>query len=64
MGWGNFNGSGNAVAASAIGVMCRDCFSRGDRIAIDGSVGAGWSEYQTYSAGNVIGGRAGIQWTW
>jgi hypothetical protein len=64
VGWGNFDGDGNAAAISAIGVLCRNCLSTGDRLAIDGSVGAGWSEYKTYSAGNVIGGRAGIQWTW
>ncbi len=64
VGWGNFNGDGNAVAWSAIGVMCRSCVSFGDRIAVDASVGAGWSEYKTYSAGNIIGGRAGVQWTW
>jgi hypothetical protein len=63
-GWGNFNGDGNAVAFSAIGVLCRGCFGPGDRVAIDGSVGAGWSDYNTYSAGSVIGGRAGVQWTW
>ena len=64
LGWGNFNGDGNTVAWSAIGVMCRHCFSYGDRIVADASVGAGWSEYKTYSAGNIVGGRAGVQWTW
>ena len=64
IGWGNFEGDANAVAISAIGVVCRSCFSAGDRIAIDGSVGAGWSDYKSYSAGNSVGGRAGVQWTW
>ena len=64
IGWGNYDGTGNAVAASAIGVMCRSCFTFGDRIAVDASFGAGWSDYETYSAGNVVGGRAGVQWTW
>ncbi len=64
MGWGNFDGDGNAVAMSAIGVLCRSCLQSGDRVAVDASVGAGWAEYKTYSAGNVIGGRAGVQWTW
>ena len=64
IGWGNFNGASNAVAASAIGVVCRGCFARGDRVAIDGSFGAGWSEYRTYDAGNIYGGRVGVQWTW
>ena len=64
LGWGNFNGFSNAAAASAIGVICKGCLVSGDRIAIDGSFGAGWSDYNTYSAGNVIGGRVGMQWTW
>ncbi len=64
IGWGNYDGTGNAVAASAIGVMCRSCLTFGDRIAVDGSFGAGWSDYETYSAGKVVGGRAGVQWTW
>ena len=64
IGWGNLEGNANAVAVSAIGVLCRGCLRLGDRIAIDGSVGAGWSDYQTYSSDNVIGGRAGVSWIW
>ena len=64
IGWGNFEGDANAVAISAIGVLCRGCLTAGDRIAIDGSVGAGWSDYKQYSGSNTIGGRAGVQWTW
>jgi len=64
VGWGNFQGDANAVALSAIGVFCRGCFTQGDRLALDASVGAGWSDYKTYSADNIVGGRAGVQWTW
>lgn len=64
MGWGNFNGVANGVAGSAIGVVCRDCLKQGDRLAIDASIGAGWSEYQRQDSGTVVGGRAGVQWTW
>ena len=64
VGWGNYQGDANAVAASAIGVLCRNCFSFNDSISLDGSVGAGWSEFKTYNSGNVIGGRAGLSWAW
>jgi hypothetical protein len=26
-------------------------------------VGAGWSDYKTYNADNIVGGRAGVQWS-
>jgi len=64
VGWGNFQGDANAAAVSAIGVICRSCLALGDRVAIDASIGAGWSDNKTYSSGNVVGGRAGIQWSW
>jgi hypothetical protein len=64
IGWGNYLNEANGVAASAIGVVCRACFSSGDRIAVDGAVGAGWSSYKTYDSGNVVAGRAGISWGW
>ena len=53
-----------AVAWSAVGVICRGCITAGDRITVDGSVGAGWSEYKTYYANNIVGGRAGMSWGW
>jgi hypothetical protein len=62
VGWGNYQGDANGVAASAIGVLCRGCFSFGDRITVDGSVGAGWSEFKTYGSGNVVAGRGGVSW--
>jgi len=64
VGWGNYLNEANGVAASAIGVVCRGCFSNGDRIAVDGAVGAGWSSYKTYDSGNVVAGRAGLSWGW
>jgi hypothetical protein len=64
IGWGNYQGDANAVAASAIGVLCRGCFSSGDRITVDGAIGAGWSDYKTYNSGNTLGGRAGLSWGW
>jgi trimeric autotransporter adhesin len=64
IGWGNYLNEANGVAASAIGVVCRGCFSNGDRIAVDGAVGAGWSSYKTYDSGNVVAGRAGVSWGW
>ena len=64
VGWGNYQGDSNGVAASAIGVLCRRCFSFGDRITVDGSVGAGWSEFKTYDSGNVVAGRGGVSWGW
>ena len=64
VGWGNYQGDANAVAASAIGVLCRGCFGYNDRITVDGSVGAGWSNFMSYTSGNVVGGRAGVSWGW
>ena len=64
MGWGNYQGEANALALSAIGVLCRECFTFGDRISIDASIGAGWSEFKSYGSGNVVGTRAGLSWTW
>jgi hypothetical protein len=64
VGWGNYQGDANGVAASAIGVLCRGCFAYGDRITVDGSVGAGWSEFKTYNSGNVVAGRGGVSWGW
>jgi hypothetical protein len=64
MGYGNYNGRANGMAASAIGVLCRDCLTDKDRLAIDASIGAGWSEYQSYGSDTVVGGRVGVQWTW
>jgi len=64
VGWGNFDGGANAFGRSAIGVLCRDCFSKGDRIALDAGFGLGYSDFYGYGADGVAAGRAGLQWTW
>jgi trimeric autotransporter adhesin len=67
VGWGGFDGSENAahaIGASAIGVVARDIFRKGTRLALDGGIGWGWSEFKSYSASDVIAGRGGVQFTW
>jgi hypothetical protein len=67
VGWGGFDAlenTANAVGASAIGVVARNLFSEGDRLAIDGAVGWGWSEFMDYSEAGVVAGRGGAQFTW
>jgi hypothetical protein len=64
VGWGNFENDANAFGLSAMGVLCRDCFSQGDRIALDGGIGIGTSDFKSYSDDNVVAGRVGVQWTW
>ena len=64
LGYGNFDGDANAIGFSAMGVLCRDCFSRGDRITLDVGLGLGWSDFQTYDSNTVSAARAGVQWTW
>ena len=64
VGWGNYDGEANGIALNAIGVLCRNCLAAGDRIALDGGVAMGTSQFMTYSSGSVISGRAGLQWTW
>lgn len=67
VGWGGFEASengANAVGASAIGVIARNIFKEGDRLAFDGAVGWGWSEYKNYAASDVLAGRGGMQFTW
>jgi hypothetical protein len=64
VGWGNFEGDANAFGLSAMGVLCRGCFSQGDRIALDGSIGIGSSDFMSYGDDNVVASRLGVQWTW
>lgn len=67
LGWGGFDSfqsDANAVGASAIGVLGRNLFVQGDRLALDAGVGWGWSEFQDYDQSGVIAGRAGLQFTW
>ncbi len=66
-GWGGFDsfeGNTNAVGLSAIGVVARNVFGQGDRLAVDAGLGLGWSEFQGYSESAVVAGRAGMQLTW
>jgi len=63
--WGIFNQS-QALAFSAIGVVARDVFLAGDRIALNGgfglSVKAG--SFGGHRTGTAAGGRAGVQFAW
>lgn len=64
LGYGNFDGEATGVAASAIGVLCRDCFTQGDRLTLDASFGVGWAEFQSYQSDEVVSGQIGISWVW
>ena len=64
IGYGNFDGEATGVAASAIGVLCRDCFTQGDRLTLDASFGVGWAEYESYASDEVVSGQIGISWVW
>ncbi|HEY7549205.1 MAG TPA: hypothetical protein VH913_06775 [Hyphomicrobiaceae bacterium] len=63
--WGNFEGA-NALAFSTMGVLGTDVFSKGDRLAISGSLGASTNEpgYGGHDAGMQVGARVGLQMTW
>ena len=67
IGWGGFDSfesNANAVGASAIGVLGRNYFREGDRLAVDAGVGLGWSEFKDYNQSRVLAGRVGLQFTW
>ncbi len=69
LGWGGaafdvFDNTANAMGASVIGVLGRGLLRRGDRLAFDGGVGWGQSEFMDYEAYGVLGGRAGLQFAW
>ncbi|MGH1406351.1 MAG: hypothetical protein ACRBBJ_07325 [Rhodomicrobiaceae bacterium] len=64
LGYGNFDGEATGIAASAIGVLCRDCFTQGDRLTLDASFGVGWAEFQSYQSDEVVSGQIGISWVW
>ena len=64
LGYGSFAGNSSAFGLSAIGVLCQGCFTRNDRLALDGGIGVGSSSYKTYDQTNVTAGRVGVQWTW
>jgi hypothetical protein len=58
--YGNFEGA-NALSWTFAGVLGRDVFRAGDRIAIGGGFGVGFEEN---NGDDVWGGRVGAQWTW
>ena len=63
--WGRFEHS-EAIAAAAMGVVNRDVFGGGERLAITGSIGISLRE-QSFGGrkpDNVSGGRVGLQLTW
>jgi len=67
IGWGTFDSydsSANAFGASAIGVLGKSVFFKGDRLALDAGVGWGYSEFMDYKQNGVVAGRAGMQLTW
>ena len=58
--WGHFEGA-NAAGFTAMGVLGNNFIREGDRIAISGGFGVGFSDG---SGDDVWGGRVGGQWTW
>jgi len=58
--WGIFENS-NAVSFSAMGVLGHDWVSEGDRWAVSGGFGTGFTDGD---GDDVWGGRVGVQWTW
>ena len=63
--WGIFNQS-QALAFSAIGVVARDVFLAGDRIALNGGFGVSVKagSFGGHRTGTAAGGRAGVQFAW
>ena len=70
--WGNFEGS-NAFGMGFEGVLGYDMLTSGDRIALTGGFGVGFTDNSNnnnfgHSFGSsdddVWGGRVGAQWTW
>ena len=63
--WGHFDGV-NAFAFSAMGVLDRDLFGSGERLAISAGIGFTTDEQALFgqTPGNVVAGRAGLQITW
>jgi hypothetical protein len=60
--YGGFNGA-NAVALNAVGVFGRNLLLSGDRLTFSAGVGYGNATVFNYTQ-DVIGTRAGMQWTW
>ena len=61
LGWGNLEGDANAFGLTAMGVLWK---GGGTRVALDGGIGVGSSEFLSYKSDSVVAGRAGIQVTW
>lgn len=57
--WGAFEDS-NALGAALMGVLGHDFVTKGDRVAISGGFGVGFSNGD---GDDVLGGRVGLQWT-
>ena len=63
--WGKFNDS-QALGFAAMGVLARDTFGGGERLAVSGGIAVSTTE-KTYfgrNGGTQYGGRAGGQLTW
>jgi hypothetical protein len=55
-----------AMGFSAIGVVGRNLFGSGERLAVSGAVGVSLAEesYGGHGSETTVGGRAGVQLTW
>jgi hypothetical protein len=66
-GYGGFAGldsTANAFGVSAAGLMAHGLLSQHDRLTADLGFGIGSSQFMGYQQNNVIGVRAGMQYTW
>ena len=66
-GWGGFAGldsTANAFGVSAAGLMAHGLLSQHDRLTADLGFGIGYGQFMGYQQNNVIGVRAGLQYTW
>jgi hypothetical protein len=60
--YGRFDGA-NAIGFNAVGVFGRNLMLAGDRLTFSAGVGWGNATVSNYSR-DIIGTRAGMQWTW
>ena len=58
---GGFYEGAEGMGVSAQGVMARNIFMDGDRVAVSGAVGVG---FENGRGDDVVGGRVGAQFTW
>ena len=63
--WGKFKQS-QAIGISAMGVINRNVFGGGERLALNGGFGVSTNEktFGGHNAGTTNGGRVGVQLTW